>query len=265
MGLREDYDYCENIIKTNSKSFYKAFSALPQDKRCAVYAIYAFCRVADDSIDLDKSPAELKELLENLQSFALKHQVDTPIFRALKDSFEKYELYTEPFFYMVKGQEADTDFKCFSTLDELKQYCFLVAGTVGLMILPVLATKNHVVLKNAALKLGEAMQITNILRDIGEDLDNGRIYIPIEYFSKHNYSLEQLKNREICAEFISLWEDLATVAEANYAQFTESLSLFDEDSRAAVQNAARYYRAILDAVRENKYNCMTERCYVKKL
>lgn len=263
MGIKDDYLYCKEIIKNNSKSFYKAFSLLPAHKRNAVYAIYAFCRLSDDAIDLHNDLAELEQLKKQLDDFLLTDQLNSPVFRALKDSFNKYQLELKPFYQMLEGQLMDTNFKGFETYDQLENYCYYVASTVGLMLLPILATKNHKKLVEPAIKLGYAMQLTNILRDIGEDLNLGRIYIPKSYFLKHSYSYDDLYAKNINQAFIDLWEDLAGTAEGYYQDFDQHLKEFDLDSRIPLKNAAWYYSKILEAVRQEKYDCLNKRCYFK--
>ena len=128
MALQEDYKYCEEIIRENSKSFFKA------------------------------------------------RGLDKPIFRAFKDTFSKLDLDIEPFYHMLEGQKRDYKFSQPENIEEFKDYCYHVAGSVGLMLLPIIATENKEELKNVATGLGEAMQITNILRDVGEGYREGYTY-----------------------------------------------------------------------------------------
>jgi phytoene synthase len=178
MSLKDDYKYCESIIKENSKTFYKAFSLLKKEKANAIYAVYAYCRVTDDSIDIYNSPERLQVLEEKLKDFEKGKVPDEPLWRALKDIFEKYNMNINPFYEMIQGQKMDINYSQPKTQDDLTNYCYYVAGTVGKMILPIIVSEKINKINIDKIKLGEAMQITNILRDIGEDFDNGRIYIP---------------------------------------------------------------------------------------
>ena len=262
MSLKEDYKYCEEIIKTNSKSFYSAFKILPEQKRNSIYAIYAFCRLADDSVDILNSPLKLDRLKCSLDQLIEKRPADTPVFRSLENTFELYEIDPNPFYDMIKGQESDFKFTQPVNLEQFKDYCYFVAGTVGLMILPIIATRSHRQLLRVAKSLGEAMQITNILRDIGEDYDTGRIYIPISMLDKYPESLAAIQTKKVNNDFISCWEELAHLAEKNYADFFENLKLFDDDSKKAVARSALYYGEILNVIRKNDYDCLTTRQYV---
>ena len=262
MGLIDDYKYCEDVIKKNSKSFYKAFSVLPKEKRNSVYAIYAFCRFADDSIDLYNSMEKLTELEDSLDRLTEGDTPDTPVFRALEDTFNRFAIDSEPFYHMIKGQKMDFEFKQPNSVDEFKEYCYHVAGTVGLMLLPIIAIENKDELKEIAIDLGEAMQITNILRDVGEDYREDRIYIPVELLEEFPQAIDAIQSNVVNDDFIKVWENLAHIAEKNYKGFLENLHLFDKDSRIAVASSALYYGEILNVVRKNGYNCLTKRQYV---
>lgn len=262
MSILDDYSYCENIIKLHSKSFYAAFSILPVAKRNAVYAIYAFCRYADDSIDVLNNLDKLLELEDSLDDFARGKTPDTPIFRALEDTFKSFDVDIEPFYHMIQGQKMDFNFTQPKDIGEFKDYCYHVAGSVGLMLLAIIAVENKDKLRDPALGLGEAMQITNILRDIGEDYRENRIYIPIDLLAKYPQAQDAIETNLVNEDFICLWETLARIAEDNYDRFFQSLALFDKDSQRAVANSALFYGEILNVVRKNDYNCLTKRQYV---
>jgi len=265
MDITNSYKYCEEIIKKHSKSFYKAFSLLPQDKANAIYAVYGFCRICDDSIDEYNDLEILLELESELDSFFRGNPPDKPIWIALADVASKYEIKREPFFDLIKGQKMDYNFKEFLTQDQLMEYCYYVAGTVGLMILPILATKNHEILEESAINLGKAMRLTNILRDVGEDFENARVYLPKELFEKYSYTYDELSKKIINDNFINLWEHEAKLAEDLYESSLDSLYKFDDDSLYPVLTAAYIYREILDEVRRNSYDCLSKRNVVSNV
>lgn len=262
MTLEADYEYCRNIIMENSKTFYKAFSKLPERKRNAIYSVYAYCRTSDDIIDEENDLNKLMEYREELRLFQEGKEKDSPIWRTLRDVFQNYEMSIEPFYDMLEGQYRDAHFKNIETESELDSYCYYVAGTVGLMVIPILSEKHHAELRETAIMLGKAMQITNILRDVGEDHRKGRIYLSKEKLDKHGYSEEELKSGIIDSRFIALWEDYAEEAENLYEAVKSKYHLFDSDSLRSVKLASEYYRAILDGVRKNKYDCFSKRAYV---
>lgn len=261
MDIKDDFKYCEDIIKNSSKSFYKAFSKLPRNKANSIYAIYAFCRTIDDMTDIKKDKNSLKDLQEDFISFKEGKDIDQPMWRALRVVFNEYEMNFKPFEDMIKGQYMDFDFKQPSNQEELENYCYYVAGTVGLMILPILS-KRHKELEDVAVDLGKAMQITNILRDIGEDYDNGRVYLPIAEMEEYKYTMDKLSRKIVDNNFISLWEYEANRAKELYNKVLNKIKLFDKDSIFPVLLSLYFYREILSEVRDNKYNCLQKRNYI---
>jgi 15-cis-phytoene synthase len=218
-----------------------------------------FCRTADDIIDVNDDYKALNAFKAELRDFHNGITLDKPLWKALRKVFSSYAMDIKPFYQMLEGQEMNSDFKDFKTQEDLLNYCYLVAGTVGLMILPVLSSKNYERLKPAAVKLGIAMQITNILRDIGEDFNKGRIYIPEDIFQRFNYSRQELLEGRINKNFKSLWEYEAAETERLYKEFYSEISFFDRDSRAAVLLSTNLYKEILISIRKNRYDCLTVR------
>lgn len=261
-NVSEAYAYCEQIIKKHSKSFYFAFSKLPKEKANAVYAIYAFCRLADDSIDEAETKEEQSEALtflsNELNRFEQGREPEHPVWQALRDVFDRYDMSIQPFYDQLHGQAMDYRFRQPQTMEDLEEYSYYVAGSVGLMLLPVIATENHKELENEAISLGVAMQLTNILRDIGEDYQKiDRIYLPHDLMVQENYTKDDLSNQRINKSFITIWENIAHRAEQLYDKFNDALKDFDKDSQLQVALSAKVYGGILDAVRENGYNCFT--------
>ncbi|WP_430786569.1 phytoene/squalene synthase family protein [Virgibacillus flavescens] len=268
--LAKDYQYCEEIIKQHSKSFYTAFSRLPKEKATAVFAIYAFCRLADDCVDkggTKKDKMEALDLLETeLQTFENGHYIDQPLWRALRDVFNRYEMNIQPFYDQLTGQRMDVKFVIPETLEHVEEYSYYVAGSVGRILLPILASETNHDLTQVGIDLGVAMQITNILRDIGEDYRyNDRIYLPLSEMAAESYTEIDLLNQTINPAFIRIWEKMALRAEDLYESFEEHVSCFDKDSQLAVLLSSRIYRGILNAVRQNKYNCFSKRNYVSAM
>lgn len=263
MSLISDYKYCEEIIKRNSLSFYKAFSQLPETKANDIFAVYAFCRIADDIIDVEKDIDALKEFENDWTDFKKGYIKQTPVWRALANTFSRYDMNVGAFDDMIKGQYSDFTFVQPRTQDELDLYCYHVAGTVGLMILPVLS-ENHKKIENEALILGRAMQITNILRDIGEDFDNGRIYIPSEIMKRFDITEDFLSGKKTSSNFIEMWEYEAAIAEKLYENAYDSFRFYDDDSILPVLLSYNFYKDILNSVRKNNYDCLTRRNYTTK-
>ncbi|UOQ84776.1 phytoene/squalene synthase family protein [Gracilibacillus salinarum] len=258
--LKQDYLYCKQIIRRHSKSFYYSFSRLPKDKANAVFAIYAFCRLADDSVDNVISKEEQIERLEaverELSLFNEGIPVDKPIWRALHDVFDRYDMDIEPFFDQLKGQRMDIDFQQPATLDQVEKYSYYVAGSVGLMLLPIISSQSTIDLRQQAISLGAAMQLTNILRDIGEDYQEiHRIYLPEQLMIEASYTETDLANGVVNLAFIQIFEKIAHRADELYDDFYKKLDYFDRDSRLPVILSAKVYRGILTSIRNNNYDC----------
>lgn len=268
-GLTRDYDECEKIIKKYSKSFYYAFSNLPEPDAKAVYAIYAFCRKADDIVDETPEKARQHKGLETfskeLEEFCDGDIPDDPMWRALDDTCKRYGIDDELFYVQLKGQRMDIDFKQPGMLSELAEYSGHVAGSVGELLTPVLCRDVTSVRLYQARQLGVAMQYTNILRDIGEDyFDYGRIYMPSEIMEKHGYNLEKLKDKVIDQSFINMWESLAKEAEQMYDDFLPELIHYKDEARKPLLLSMKVYREIINEVRRQNYDCLTERQSVSK-
>ncbi|GAB4074092.1 phytoene/squalene synthase family protein [Barrientosiimonas marina] len=265
--VESDFLYCEAVIKRQSKSFYNAFLELPEAKANAVYAIYAFCRKADDCVDDNDTEHDrrlaLQRLRYELDLFAAHEEIDHPLWRALRYVFDHYDMQVQPFYDQLTGQAMDIGFTPPQTLPELEHYSYYVAGSVGLMLLPVLASGSGDGVRQPAIDLGVAMQLTNILRDVGEDFyEKDRIYLPQREMQRFAYTPYQLETGLINQAFVQLWERLAARAEQLYDRFLQQINQFDADSQFPVYLSAQMYRGILDVVRENGHNCLSRRNYV---
>lgn len=247
--------YCEQIIKKNSLTFYKAFSKIENKKqRQAIYVVYAFCRYADDLIDEHQDINGLNQLELELEAFKNHKKTSLKVFKALsiiKDEFygENYDY--QPYFEMIQGQRMDITIASYDTMDDVLEYCYYVASSVGLMLLPILAPSKHQELKEFAIQLGYAMQITNFLRDVGEDYHKGRIYIPQESLKIHQIKIEHEVKNGPTESFKTLFDELASQARQYYQYAYDHIDAFSQDVRKPLLYAAKLYEAILD-------ECMTD-------
>ncbi|MGM0238161.1 phytoene/squalene synthase family protein [Enterococcus sp. AZ103] len=261
---KQDFSYCETVIKKHSKTFYTAFSQLPKEKAQSVYAVYAFCRRADDLIDLAQDEAQLQVLADQLVDFENGIVADDPIWRALAVVFATFPMDIQPFYDMIAGQRRDIDFKQPKDLAELTEYCYYVAGSVGLMLLPILSS-HAAEIQEPAKKLGEAMQITNILRDIGEDYQMGRIYLPQDQLAAFGVTEKMFNNSKPTQALVTVWEELANYAETLYDDSLVMMPLIDADCRPALLAAAMIYREQLSVIREKDYAMLKQRQAVSKI
>lgn len=260
--LAGDYAWCKNIIMQHSSSFYRAFRVMRQDKADAVFAVYAFCRLADDAIDVHGNTRLLDQLEAGLDQFAAGAVPDTRLWRALGDTILKWQLPLKPFYDMLTGQRRDAVFQQPQTMADLLDYCYYVAGTVGLMVLPLICEKPDATTRTLALDLGTAMQLTNILRDIGSDLKLDRIYIPKTLMKQYGVSESDLAADPPTSHFISLWEALAKTADQKYQHVYRHLQLFDHEGRLPLLLSLLYYQKILEKARRGGYRVSTRRAYL---
>jgi len=257
--------YCEDIIKKNSLTFYKAFSKIENKKqRQAIYVVYAFCRYADDLIDEHQDIKGLNQLEEELHAFKNKKKTSLLVFKALRiivDQFygENYDY--QPYFEMIQGQRMDVTITSYKTMDDVLSYCYYVASSVGLMLLPILAPNKHQELKEFAIQLGYAMQITNFLRDVGEDYLKGRIYIPQETLKKYQVNIEHEFKNGPTESFKTLFNALVSQARQYYQYAYDHIDAFSQDVRKPLLYAAKLYEAILDECMTD-YDVLTKKHFV---
>lgn len=255
---------CEKAMKQHSASFYQAFRELPSPRKEAVFVIYTFCRMIDDSMDEpENSVYTLDELEWNFQhlSKAEGHFI-WPSLRWLFDTFPNLE--PAPFFTQIKGQRMDEKHTHYKTFEQLEEYCYHVAGSVGEMLLPVLHDYPSEKIVQAGIKLGKAMQIVNILRDVGEDLERGRRYIPLSILSAYDYSEEAFYAQELSMSFRQVIDDLINTANSWFEEGMEGLNTYPESSAFAITLASSYYAAIMDVIKENDYDVFHKRAYVSQ-
>lgn len=288
--LWRSFQEANRIMQLRAVSFYQAFSKLGQESFASVTAVYAYCRYADDLVDCSASSVDALALLNDLESAVRKIYMPNAqnAGEALPEAWwpcfvytvQKYGIDQESLLMQIQGQRMDANFKAPQTLEDFLQYCRLVAGSVGRMLVPILLMEHkdaqNPKFLSACEDLGVAMQITNILRDVGEDLRlRDRLYLPadlMKQFQVERSVLVALSNvpadktvRDIIPEnFIALWEYLSKLADGYYRPVTLWISSFHPKSRLPLLMAANSYQAIAQAVREEGYNCFTKRCYTDK-
>lgn len=262
--LKKDYLYCKKIIEKYSKTFSMAFSMLPSPKKEAIWSLYAFNRRLDDIADKKGDIEELMAERKKFDNIFVDVVADEPIYRTLHDINMIFPIDKKAVNAMFEGQIYDINFKQFTTDEELLTYCYNVAGSVGHMILPIIATKNKEILNESSKSIGIAMQITNILRDVGEDFENNRIYLSKEQLDKYKVDLKEVFENGVNKNYIDLWESYAELAEGYYEKGLKDIELYDEDSIFIVKNSASMYSKIMDAVRQNNYNLKSKAYLTKK-
>ncbi|MFE8700773.1 phytoene/squalene synthase family protein [Cytobacillus sp. FJAT-54145] len=253
--------HCEEIMKKHSASFYAAFKSLPSPRKEAVFVIYAFCRMIDDSVDEPESSPytldELEGLFENLD-----HAEGHFIWPCLRWLFSTFPIEKGPFFKQIAGQKMDLSLTVYQSMDQLEIYCERVAGSVGEMLLPVLHDHPTPEVKEAGIYLGKAMQIVNIIRDVGEDLERGRRYIPTEWMDQYLYTQSDFEEKAINFHFKRLMNGLMGLAHNWFEKGLANLDSYPAQSAFSIKLAAGYYAAIMEAIKINDYQVFEKRAVV---
>lgn len=271
--LERDYNHCHNIMKTHSKTFSYAFDFLDIKRKKAIWAIYAVCRIIDDSIDKYKDLEQLDSIARDLDviyidyDYIQGYQSDKAIMNALSNTLDTYTIPKKPFESLIQYVKEDLDLKVIQTDSDLYDYCYGVAGTVGELLTPILASSNKnrfEQAKEAAIALGKALQITNILRDVGEDFQNGRIYLSAEKLVEYQVDLQSVYHEGITSNYIQLWESYALKAVSLYDVALNGINYFDTEVRYIIELAATAYLEILEEVRKSNYT-LHKKVYVSKL
>jgi len=264
LSLDGCYELCGEIARVHSKSFSLSLQFLPREKRRAVRAVYAFCRTADDIVDRDTVPAERLSAIdawegELLAAYAGRAKV--PILVAFADAAARFDVPLRAALDLLRGARLDVTVNRYATYDDLRGYCYLVASTVGVLVTPILGALDEEALGHA-IALGHAMQLTNILRDVGEDARMNRIYLPADEMARFGYSEADLFACRVDERFAALMRFQIDRARELYRDAEPGIARLEPESRYAVRLALRLYRGILDAIEANHYDVFTRRAYV---
>ncbi|XP_022759397.1 phytoene synthase 2, chloroplastic isoform X2 [Durio zibethinus] len=270
--LSEAYDRCGEVCAEYAKTFYLGTLLMTPERRRAIWAIYVWCRRTDELVDgpnaphitptaLDKWEARLEDLFRGRPFDMLD--------AALSDTVNKFPVDIQPFRDMIEGMRMDLRKSRYKNFDELYLYCYYVAGTVGLMSVPImgiapesLATTEGVY--NAALALGIANQLTNILRDVGEDAQRGRIYLPQDELAQAGLSDEDIFAGKVTDKWRNFTKEQIKRARMFFDEAEKGVTELTASSRWPVWASLLLYRQILDEIEANDYNNFTKRAYVSK-
>ena len=277
--LDQAYEICRKETQKWAKTFYLGTLLLPQEKRKAIWAIYVWCRRTDEIMDsVEASTKSQNELSDNLDEWeentknVFKGNIKSELDSVLLDTIKKYPQSIKPYLDMIDGQRMDLNKFRYKDFDELKLYCYRVAGTVGLMTQNVMGIDSAYTSapwsdkpdpSEAAIALGIANQLTNILRDVGEDRQRGRIYLPLSDLKKFNYSEEQLLKGEINNEWKKLMNFQLTRARDWFHKSEDGIKWLSSDARWPVWTSLRLYRGILDSIERLDYDVFNNRAFVK--
>jgi len=272
----ESYEYCRQVTAKYSKTFYLGTLLMPKEKRSAIWAIYVWCRRTDELVDGPQAQLTTPETLDlwekQLESVFAGQPIDDPDV-ALVDTLTRFPMDIQSFRDMIAGQRMDLYRNRYETFEDLKLYCYRVAGTVGLMSSSVLGIDNNYlnapwynnsvyIPKEEAIALGIANQLTNILRDVGEDRGRNRIYLPLEDLAKFNYTEEELFKGVIDDRWCNLMQFQIDRAKEYYESAERGIKALNSDGRWPVWSALMLYQGILDIIAKNNYDVFNRRAFV---
>ncbi len=255
------YAHCERITKTEARNFSYAFRTLPPRKRRAIHAAYAFCRLCDDVADGDDTLKEKQRRLGEIRHTVrngLNGDGAGPVFVALEDTADSFDIPVDYFEEIVDGVEMDLTVTRYQSFDDLREYCYKVASVVGLVSIQVFGYQEPVA-KDHAIDLGLAMQLTNILRDLREDAARGRVYLPLDEVQRFGYSERELQDGVINDPFRALMRFQIARAREHFDRGKQLFTLLSPQSRACPAVLHAVYNAILDRIEAADFDVFQKR------
>lgn len=257
----------KEISKKSKSSFYYAFNLLPEEKREAMNVVYAFCRKTDDIVD--ESNEDLNVKYDKLRKWRIEFErafsghSEFPLLNRLGKTISNFNIPLDPFFELIKGMEMDIQKDRYKSFDDLLLYCYRVASTVGLMTIEIFGYKNPST-KKFAVDLGIALQLTNILRDIGKDAEKGRIYLPQEDLKKFNYNESELMMKVYNNQFKELMIYESGRAKRYFESATSNLDLEDKKTMFAARAMQHIYYKMLGKIIAADYDVFNNNIKVTK-
>jgi phytoene synthase len=259
--LAKSYAFCETLAKRQARNFYPAFRVLPAPQRRAMCALYAFMRVADDLTDEPGAIADKQAALANWRGDfdkCLEGIYRHPLHAALHHTLSTYEVPRKYLDGVLDGVEMDLFQECYATFSDLYQYCYRVASAVGLACIHIWGFRDERALAHAE-SAGIAFQLTNILRDLGEDATRGRIYVPQEDLLKFGYTPAALGRGERNEAYRSLMQFEIERARHYYATSQALSGFLQPGGRAIFRMLVKSYSGLLDAIEERDYDVFSRR------
>ena len=259
--LDRAYAHCARVTARHSRSFYRASSFLPREKRRAVRALYAFCRVTDDIVDCPDCQA--RHALREWRHVALAAEppLDNLVAVAWADARQRYRIPLRLAEQLIDGVARDLDQTRYATFDDLATYAYGVASTVGLMSMRIIGYRSAAAIPYA-IKLGVALQLTNILRDVGEDWRSGRVYLPADELARFDLSEDDLARGQVDDRWRAFMRFQIERNRRLYAEAWPGIELLNRDGRLAIAAAGDLYRRILDDIEAHDYDVFTRRAHV---
>lgn len=262
ISLKDSYSICERVAKSQAKNFYYAFTVLPKPKRQAICAMYAFMRYCDDISDseiLGDSKVSGLQMWRNALVAAMEGEYGkSDIMPAFHDTVVRFGIPVEYFHELIDGAEMDLSINRYATFDDLYKYCYRVASVVGLVCIYIFGFKDEEAKKYAE-SCGIAFQLTNVIRDVKEDAERNRIYLPMEDLQSFGYPEADLLNGVMDDRFRSLIKFEVDRASGYYQRSLPLLSLVDPSSRPGLSALIGIYSTLLRRIADKDYDVLSGR------
>ena len=267
--LRASYQKCKNLNSKHGKTYYLATLLLPKEKRPYVHALYGFARYADEIVDdlaSHLSEREKEEKLNNWGDLVLADlksgSSEDPIAAALVDTATKFSIpisYFEAFLHSMKMDLTVTEYHSYQ---DLYEYVYGSAAVIGLQMVSILGTESSAEFESAKIaaeKLGVAFQLANFIRDVGEDLERGRVYLPITELQSHGVTRQMLEKRVVTPQIKNALKEQITRVRQLQLESTPGITLLSAKSRECIKAASELYCGIVDEVEKIDYEIFTKR------
>ena len=263
--LKQSYDECKRLNSLHGKTYYLATLLLPQNKRPYVHALYGFARYADEIVDdlaSTLSPQEKADVLRTWSSGVLadlKAGTSTDhIGRALVDTAKKFNIPHQHFVDFLHSMEMDLTVTEYRTYEDLLEYVYGSAAVIGLEMVPILGYSNEAAF-DAAQKLGIAFQLANFIRDVGEDLDRGRVYLPLDELERFGVDRAMLERRVLTPEIVEALKFQIARVRTLQSEAAVGIGYLDKESRPCIRAASELYCGIVDEVEAIGYDIFNKR------
>ncbi|HYH43120.1 MAG TPA: presqualene diphosphate synthase HpnD [Burkholderiales bacterium] len=255
------HEYCQSRAVASGSSFYYSFLFLPEDRRRAITALYAFCREVDDVVDetSDAGVARTKLIWWREEIGRVYHgQPQHPVACALKEIVGTYGIEEAHLLEVIEGMAMDLEYNAYPDFEALKVYCHRVAGVVGILSARIFGYRDPQTLEYAA-KLGLAFQLTNIARDVGEDARRNRIYLPLHELAEYGVTTDDITNARETAGFAKLMDFQIARAHSYYDEAFAKLPAVDRKAQRPGLVMAAIYRTLLEEIRKDGSHVLTRR------
>lgn len=266
--LRASYEECKRLNVTHGKTYYLATLLLPKSKRPFVHALYGFARYADEIVDDLASRLDPLEKAEQLRTWSqsilaslITGESQDPVGRALIDTATRFSIPVEYFESFLHSMAMDLSIVEYETFDQLMEYMYGSAAVIGLEMARVLGASSPDALESAK-KLGIAFQLANFIRDVSEDLDRGRVYLPLEELKRSGVDRAMLEKRVLTPEIVEALKFQITRVRVLQEEANAGIHLLPNESRPCITAASEMYCGIIEAVEANGYDIFNSRAQV---